>query len=178
MSILCVFDPSTPQLPNKVLTHAEDITAVLAEHGVTLVQAEHGLRVRPGTLHDEMMGACKAYLDQMMTRHGCRAYAVINRDGGEAPLPDLRDEHVLGADEVVVVVSGRVQIGLRLDGGVYSVVCEKGDQLRVPAGTRRWIELGETPFCLAFRLFVDEPGSQPAFTGDATARAFLGIDEL
>lgn len=178
MSILCVFDPSTPQLPNKVLTHAEDITAALAEHGVSLMQAEHGLRVRPGTLHDEMMDACQAHLDHMMTTHGCQAHGVINRDGVEDQGPDLRDEHVLDSDEVIVVVSGRVQVGLRLGAEVYSVMCEKGDQLRVPAGTRRWLELGEAPFCLAFRLFATEAGSQLAFTGDASARAFLGIDEL
>ncbi|WP_145129826.1 oxidase [Pseudomonas sp. URMO17WK12:I11] len=178
MSILCVFDPSTPQLPNKVLTHAEDITAALAEHGVTLVQSEPGLRVRPGTLHDELMDACQAHLDHLMITHACRAYAVINRDGVEAQGPDLRDEHVLDTDEVIAVVSGRVQVGLRLGAGVYSVMCEKGDQLCVPAGTKRWLELGETPFCLAFRLFAAEAGSQLAFTGDASARAFLGIDEL
>lgn len=178
MSILCVFDPSTPQLPNKVLTHAEDITAALAEHGVTLTQAEHGLRVRPGTLHDEMMEACQAHLDHLMTTHACQAYAVINRDGIEAQGPDLRDEHVLETNEVIAVVSGRVQVGLRLGAGVYSVMCEKGDQLRVPAGTRRWLELGEAPFCLAFRLFAAQAESQPIFTGDASARAFLGIDEL
>ncbi|MBI6925097.1 oxidase [Pseudomonas putida] len=178
MSILCVFDPSTPQLPNKVLTHAEDITAALAEHGVTLVQSEPGLRVRPGTLHDELMDACQAHLDHLMITHACRAYAVINRDGVEAQGPDLRDEHVLDTDEVIAVVSGRVQVGLRLGAGVYSVMCEKGDQLCVPAGTQRWLELGETPFCLALRLFAAEAGSQLAFTGDASARAFLGIDEL
>jgi len=158
MSILCVFDPSTPQLPNKVLTHAEDITAALAEHGVTLTQAEHGLRVRPGTLHDEMMEACQAHLDHLMTTHACRAYAVINRDGIEAQGPDLRDEHVLETNEVIAVVSGRVQVGLRLGAG--------------------GLELGEAPFCLAFRLFAAQAGSQPIFTGDASARAFLGIDEL
>jgi len=55
---------------------------------------------------------------------------------------------------------------------------EKGDQLHVPAGTRRWVELGEAPFCLALRLYGSEQGAQARFTGDLSARAFLGIDEL
>ena len=58
------------------------------------------------------------------------------------------------------------------------MLCEKGDQLVMPAGTRRWVELGDTPFCLALRLYGSEQGMQPRFTGDVTARAFLGIDEL
>ncbi|EJT83059.1 putative oxidase, partial [Pseudomonas putida S11] len=35
------------------------------------------------------------------------------------------------------------QVGLRAGDWVYSVLCEKGDQLVLPAGTRRWVELGE-----------------------------------
>jgi len=91
---------------------------------------------------------------------------------------DVRDEHVHGAEEVFAVVSGRAQVGLRLGDWVYSVLCEKGDQLVLPAGTRRWVELGATPFCLAFRLYGSEQGVQARFTGDVTARAFLGIDQF
>ena len=50
--------------------------------------------------------------------------------------------------------------------------------VRVRAGTRRWVELGEAPFCLALRLYGSEQGAQARFTGDVSARAFLGIDEL
>ncbi|MCX2890984.1 oxidase [Pseudomonas sp. DCB_BI] len=178
MSILCVFHPASPDLPNKVLTHHDDIAATLAEHGVRLAHAEHGLRVRPGTAQAEVLEACRAYLDQLMTAHGSQAFVVLNRDGEDPTQVDVRDEHVHDADEVFAVVSGRAQVGLRLADGVYSVLCEKGDQLVVPAGIRRWVELGQTPFCLALRLYGSEQGVQARFTGDVTSRAFLGIDEL
>lgn len=178
MSILSVFHPSSPELPNKVLTHHDDIAATLAEQGVRFTQAEHGLRVRPGTAQDEVLEACREHLDQLMTAHGSKAFVVLNRDGEAPAQVDVRDEHVHDADEVFAVVSGRAQVGLRLGGWVYSVLCEKGDQLVVPAGTRRWVELGNAPFCLALRLYGSEQGMQPRFTGDVTARAFLGIDEL
>ncbi|WP_336331896.1 oxidase [Pseudomonas putida] len=178
MSILSVFHPSSPELPNKVLTHHDDIVATLAEHGVRFVHAEHGLRVRPGTGHDEVLEVCRGYLDQLMTAHGSTACVLLNRDGEDPAQVDVRDEHVHDADEVFAVVSGRAQVGLRLGDWVYSVLCEKGDQLLVPAGTRRWVELGDTPFCLALRLYGSEQGVPARFTGDVTARAFLGIDEL
>ncbi len=178
MSILSVFHPSSPELPNKVLTHQDDIAATLAEHGVRFAHREHGLRVRPGTAEDEVLGACREHLDQLMTAHGSKAFVLLNRDGEAPAQVDVRDEHVHEAEEVFAVVSGRAQVGLRLGGWVYSVLCEKGDQLVVPAGTRRWVELGDTPFCLALRLYGSEQGVQPRFTGDVTARAFLGIDEL
>ncbi|MDD1984864.1 MULTISPECIES: oxidase [Pseudomonas] len=178
MSILSVFHPSSPELPNKVLTHHDDIVATLAEQGVRFAHAEHGLRVRPGTVQEEVLEACREHLDQLMTAHGSKAFVVLNREGEAPAQVDVRDEHVHDADEVFAVVSGRAQVGLRAGDWVYSVLCEKGDQLVLPAGTRRWVELGDTPFCLALRLYSSEEGMQPRFTGDVTARAFLGIDEL
>lgn len=178
MSILSVFHPASPELPNKVLTHHDDIAATLAEQGVHFSHCEPGLRVRPGTADGEALELSREYLDQLMTAHGSKAYVLLNRDGEDALQVDVRDEHVHEADEVFAVVSGRAQVGLRLGDWVYSVLCEKGDQLVVPAGTRRWVELGATPFCLALRLYGSEQGVQARFTGDVTARAFMGIGEL
>ncbi|WP_410951961.1 oxidase [Pseudomonas sp. S1(2024)] len=178
MSILSVFHPSSPELPNKVLTHHDDIVATLAEQGVRFAHAELGLRVRPGTAQEEVLEACREHLDQLMTAHGSKAFVLLNREGEAPAQVDVRDEHVHDADEVFAVVGGRAQVGLRAGDWVYSVLCEKGDQLVLPAGTRRWVELGDTPFCLALRLYSSEEGMQPRFTGDVTARAFLGIDEL
>ncbi|MFJ2981058.1 MULTISPECIES: oxidase [unclassified Pseudomonas] len=178
MSILCVFHPSSPALPNKVLTHHDDIAATLAEQGVRFAHAPVELRVRPGSSHDEVLEASRAYLDQLMTGHASMAFAVLNRDGAQPAQVDLRDEHVHDAEEVFAVVTGRAQVGLRLGESVYTVLCEKGDQLVIPAGSRRWVDLGDNPFCLALRLFASEQGLQARFTGDETARAFAGIDEL
>ncbi|MGJ7551683.1 oxidase [Pseudomonas alloputida] len=178
MSILCVFHPSSPDLPNKVLTHHDDIAATLAEHGVRFSHSPLELRVRPGSSQADVLDACRGHLDQLMTDQGCAAFTLLNRDGLDPTQADVRDEHVHDSDEVFAVLTGRAQVGLRLGEYVYAVLCEKGDQLVVPAGTRRWVELGDNPFCLALRLFGSEQGAEPRFTGDATARAFLGIDEL
>jgi len=178
MSILCVFQPSSPGLPNKVLTHHDDIAATLAEQGVRLSHSSLALRARPGSSEADVLDACREYLDQLMTAQGSAAFTLLNRDGLDPTQVDVRDEHIHGSDELFAVVAGRAQVGLRLGEYVYTVLCEKGDKLIVPAGTRRWIELGDNPFCLALRLFADEQGMEPRFTGDASARAYLGIDEL
>ncbi|MDT6190513.1 hypothetical protein RRA80_02745, partial [Streptococcus pneumoniae] len=73
MSILSVFHTASPALPHKVLTHHDDIAATLAEHGVRFEHAEPGVRVRPGTAQDEVLAACRAYLDQLMTAQGSKA---------------------------------------------------------------------------------------------------------
>jgi 1,2-dihydroxy-3-keto-5-methylthiopentene dioxygenase len=49
MSILSVFHPDSPALPNKVLTHHDDIAATLAEHGVRMPSMACGCaRYGPG----------------------------------------------------------------------------------------------------------------------------------
>lgn len=178
MSILSVFHPSSPGLPNKLLTHHDDIVTTLAEQGVRFMHQPHELRVRPGTAQDEVLDACREPLDRLMTEYGCAVYALLNRDGVDAAQVDLRNEHVHGGDEVFAVISGRAQVTLRVGEYVYAVLCEKGDVLVVPAQVGRWIDLGDTPFCLALRLFRDEQAMAPRFTGDAAALAFAGIDEF
>ena len=178
MSILCVFHPSSPALPNKVLTHHDDIAATLAEQGVRFTHTPLALRVRPGSAHEEVLDTCRDYLDQLMTAQGSKAFTVLNRDGAEPSAVDLRDEHVHDAGEVLAVVTGREQVGLRLGEYVYAVLCEKGDQLVIPAGSRRWLDLGDNPFCLALRVFANEQGARATFTGDETARLYAGMDEF
>jgi len=78
----------------------------------------------------------------------------------------------------LAVVTGRVQVGLRLGEYVYAVLCEKGDQLVIPAGSPRWLDLGDNPFCLALRVFANEKGAFATFTGDETARLYAGMDEF
>ncbi|MEB3842325.1 oxidase [Pseudomonas guariconensis] len=178
MSILSVFHLYTPELPNKVLTHHDDIAATLAEQGVRLERCTDELRIRPGTAHEQVLAECHGLLDQLMTTHGSVAFGLLNRDGLDPSQADLRDEHVHEAVEVFAVIGGRGQVSLRLGDYVYAVLCEKGDVLVIPAGVRRWVDLGDNPFCLALRLFGSELGMQPQFTGDSTARQFAGMDEL
>ncbi|MFJ4153996.1 oxidase [Pseudomonas sp. NPDC089752] len=178
MSILCVFHPSSPALPNKVLTHHDDIATTLAEQGVMFVHTPLDLRIRPGSNWEQVLEVCREHLDQLMTAHGSAAFALLNRDGADPAHIDLRDEHVHDAEEVFAVMAGRAQIGLRLGDHVYTVLCEKGDQLVIPAGSRRWVELGDNPFCLALRAFASEQGVEAKFTGDDSARLYAGLDEL
>lgn len=178
MSILSVFHPSSPGQPNKVLTHHDDIAATLAEHGVHFARQPADVRIRPGTPDDQVLDAWREPLDQLLTANGFSAVSLLNQEGAIESQIDLRDEHVHSSDELFAVISGRAQMALRLGEFVFAVVCEKGDVLHVPAQTRRWIDLGNSPFCLAARLFRDQQGVQAQVTGDLAAREFLGMDEL
>lgn len=178
MSILSVFHHASPLQPSKVLTHHEDIAATLAEQGVRFAHQPHELRIRPGGEEQAVLGEARYWLDALMTEQGSRAYRLLDHDSAATVDANLRDEQVHEADEVFAVITGRAQVSLRLGEQVFAVLCEKGDVLVIPAGTRRWFDLGETPFCLAARLFSSEQGAQGRITGDSIARAFPGFDEF
>ncbi|MDF0732641.1 oxidase [Pseudomonas entomophila] len=178
MSILSVFHTSSPQQPNKVLTHHDDIAATLAEHGVRFAHRGETPRIRPGSGEQAVLAEAREWLDRLMTEQGSRAFVVLDRDGVVPEAADLRDEHMHDAEEVFAVLGGRGQVSLRLGDYVCAVLCEHGDVLVVPAGVGRWIDLGDAPFCLAVRLFTSEQGVAARFSADSDARVFPGIDEF
>ncbi|CAM5249777.1 acireductone dioxygenase (Fe(2+)-requiring) (Fragment) OS=Rhodanobacter lindaniclasticus OX=75310 GN=B1991_00580 PE=4 SV=1 [Rhodanobacter lindaniclasticus] len=69
-------------------------------------------------------------------------------------------------------VAGAGQFTLHVDGKVYDVLCEKGDLIGVPDGTRHWFDMSESPSFVAIRLFTNKEGWVANFTGDDIAADF------
>lgn len=72
MSSLSVYHVSSPDLPNKVLTHFDDITATLAEQGVRFDRWQAAAKLQPGASDEELVAAYQGPLDQLMTERGYR----------------------------------------------------------------------------------------------------------
>jgi 1,2-dihydroxy-3-keto-5-methylthiopentene dioxygenase len=87
-------------------------------------------------------------------------------------------EHRHAEDEVRFFVAGRACFYLHLEPEVYAVVCESGDLLTVPAGTRHWFDMGSDPSFAAIRFFEREDGWIGDFTGDAIGERFPTLDQL
>jgi 1,2-dihydroxy-3-keto-5-methylthiopentene dioxygenase len=87
-------------------------------------------------------------------------------------------EHRHADDEVRYFVAGRGAFYLRLDGKVHIVLCETGDLLNVPAGTRHWFDMGTDPSFVALRFFREPEGWVGDFTGDTIATQFRTFDEI
>jgi len=87
-------------------------------------------------------------------------------------------EHRHADDEVRFFVEGSGAFYLRLDGKVHAVVCEAGDYISVPAGTRHWFDMGTSPRFTAIRFFRTADGWVGDFTGDEIAAGFPTFDEL
>jgi len=87
-------------------------------------------------------------------------------------------EHRHAEDEVRFFVAGRGCFYLHLEPEVLAVVCEGGDLLSVPAGTRHWFDMGARPDFVAIRFFQEEDGWIGDFTGDVIGERFPTLDQL
>ncbi|RKS68227.1 acireductone dioxygenase apoprotein [Actinomadura pelletieri DSM 43383] len=88
------------------------------------------------------------------------------------------EEHTHTEDEVRFFVEGRGCFYLHLGERVHAVVCEAGDLLSVPAGTRHWFDMGTRPLFCAIRFFQKEDGWIGDFVEDGVAAGFPSLDEL
>ncbi|MEG7361484.1 acireductone dioxygenase [Pseudomonas citronellolis] len=181
MSSLTVYHESAPEQPLKLLTHAEDIAATLAELGVRFERWQASAPIAPGASPDEVLAAYAPEIQRLKDEQGYVTVDVVSLNADHPQKDELRakflDEHRHGEDEVRFFVAGRGLFTLHVEDHVYAVLCEKNDLISVPAGTRHWFDMGERPHFVAIRLFNNPEGWVAKFTGDEIARRFPLLED-
>ena len=180
MSKLVVLSEADPPVP---LTATSDGAEIAAHLGV------HGVRFERWPLH-EGDDPVAAYAEKIasLAAQGYRTVDVaqLHPDAGDPEWPAkaaaargrFLNEHTHADDEVRFFVDGRGAFYLRVGGHVDIVVCEAGDLISVPKGTRHWFDMGTEPSFAALRFFQVAEGWIGAFTGDPIASRFPTFDEL
>ena len=87
-------------------------------------------------------------------------------------------EHVHAEDEVRFFVEGSGLFCLHIGDEVVQVLCEANDWIQVPAGTRHWFDMGETPCFCTLRFFNNPNGWVAEFTGDTIADRYPCLNVL
>jgi len=84
-------------------------------------------------------------------------------------------EHTHSEDEIRFFVDGQGYFWFNLEGApVFNVLCQKGDLISVPAGTKHWFDAGVShPFVKAIRIFIDQSGWIPEYTGSGIDQKYL-----
>ncbi|MEB3158257.1 MAG: acireductone dioxygenase [Synechococcus sp.] len=82
------------------------------------------------------------------------------------------NEHTHAEDEVRFFVEGRGLFCLHIADEVLQVLCEAGDWIAVPAGTKHWFDMGSAPDFCAIRFFNNPDGWVAQFTGESIADRF------
>ena len=124
----------------------------------------------------QVLDACKDFVAELEGSGGFSSVDVLRLKPDHPDRKALRDkflsEHTHDDDEVRFFVEGGATFFLRGQNKVFSLYCERGDLINVPAGARHWFDTGEQPDFTILRFFVTPDGWQAKYTGDAIAEKF------
>ncbi len=176
MSRLRIFDEARPDVPLQVVTERSAISRALDEVGVRFEQWAAKQPIKPGAAQDEVIAAYRTDIDRLMRSEGYQAVDVISLTPDHPDRAVLRQkflhEHSHSEDEVRFFVAGSGQFTLHIGDKVYDVLCEQGDLIGVPDGTRHWFDMSEAPYFVAIRLFTNKEGWVAQPSGDDIASRF------
>ena len=144
--------------------------------GVRFEAGQPDAPVKAGDTQDAILNAYKKDVDNIVAEQGFVTVDVISVDSENPNKDALRQkflsEHIHTEDEVRFFVSGCGLFYLHIADRVYSVLCEKGDLLSVPANTQHWFDLGPQPDLAAIRFFNNPEGWVAQYTGSKIADLF------
>lgn len=127
---------------------------------------------------DEILAAYAKDLDPFMKNGGYQTADVISinhlTENYEAIRTKFLAEHTHSEDEIRFFVDGQGLFWFNLENEpVFNLLCEKGDLISVPAGTKHWFDAGAThPFVKAIRIFIDMSGWVPEYTNSSLEQSF------
>lgn len=180
MSRLRVYDQREPTRPLITQLDHAAIARTLGEVGVRFERWDASQPVVPGASQDEVIAAYRDDIDRLQHEKGYRAVDVISLTADHPQKDALRQkflsEHVHSEDEVRFFVAGQGQFSLHIGERVYDVLCEQGDLIGVPDGTRHWFDMGPNPHFIAIRLFTNPEGWVAKFTGEPIADRFPRLE--
>jgi 1,2-dihydroxy-3-keto-5-methylthiopentene dioxygenase len=176
MSKLTIYPDHNPENPEAVYTEPAQIGAALAAYSVRFARVTALAELDRDADADTVLAAYASFIAAEKAERGYRAADVIRLVRGTPDTAAMRakflSEHTHAEDEARLFAEGSGAFYLHIDGKVLVVVCERGDYLRVPAGTRHWFDMGPDPEFTAVRLFTDPSGWVASFTGETIADSF------
>jgi 1,2-dihydroxy-3-keto-5-methylthiopentene dioxygenase len=176
MSRLRVFHDTNGSEPVKVTSKHPEIAAELKSVGVRFEQWQANKPVAPGASQDEVIAAYHEDIERLKREEGYQAVDVVSLNPDNPDRAAFRakflNEHTHAEDEVRFFVAGRGLFTLHIGERVFEVLCERGDLIGVPDGTRHWFDMSEAPYFIAIRLFTNPAGWVAEFTGSDIAERF------
>lgn len=127
---------------------------------------------------EEIISAYSKDLDPFMQNGGYLTADVISinslTENYEAIRNKFLAEHTHSEDEIRFFVDGQGLFWFNLENEpIFNLLCEKGDLISVPAGTKHWFDAGESnPFVKAIRIFIDMSGWVPNYTNSGIEQTF------
>jgi 1,2-dihydroxy-3-keto-5-methylthiopentene dioxygenase len=180
MSRLRVYDQHQPGHPLATHLDHDAIARALEEVGVRFESWKADKPVAPGASQEAVIEAYRQDIERLQAEQGYKAVDVISLTADHPQKDALRQkflsEHTHSEDEVRFFVAGQGQFTLHIGERIYDVLCEAGDLIGVPDGTRHWFDMGPNPHFVAIRLFTNPEGWVANFTGEDIAERFPRLE--
>ncbi|MBX6420625.1 MAG: cupin [Nevskia sp.] len=158
----------------------EEIRSQLAGIGVLFERWAASRQLDAQATQDEVIEAYRESVNRLMNQYGFRSVDVISMNADHPQREALRDkflhEHTHEEFEVRFFVEGQGLFNIRANGRVYSVLCQQGDLISVPAQVRHWFDMGPRPHLKCIRLFTTPEGWVANYTGDKIADRFPRLE--
>lgn len=172
MTRLTVYSDSGAS-PERHSADGEEIAGWLAEIGVRFERWQTQAPLPADATDEAVLAAYAVDIARLKALGGYQSVDIVRLLPDNPAAPEMRgkflSEHTHSDDEVRFFVEGAGQFYLHANGRVYATLCEAGDLISVPAGTRHWFDMGSRPMFTAIRLFVSPAGWVADFTGDPIA---------
>ena len=156
---------------DKKITDQSEIKAFLEERGVWFDQWEAKAEFDKTADQETVLAAYEHVLKPYMDMNGYQTADVIsvnpNMENLDAIKTKFIAEHTHSEDEVRFFVDGEGLFWFNMGNGnpVFCMICQKGDLISVPANTKHWFDFGPKTFVKAIRVFIDQSGWVPHYTG-------------
>jgi 1,2-dihydroxy-3-keto-5-methylthiopentene dioxygenase len=176
MSRLRIFEEAHPDRPVLVTDDHATMARELAKIDVDFEQWSATKAVAPGDPPDAIMDAYREDIDRLVAERGFRTVDVVSIAPDNPNRAEMRnkflEEHFHKEDEVRFFVAGSGLFTLHVEDRVYEILCEAGDLVGVPDGTKHWFDMGPEPSFVAIRFFTEPDGWVGHFTGTDIAQRF------
>ncbi len=148
----------------------KEIRAFFEKRGIFFDQWSCDVVFDDTASQEEILKAYEKDLKPFMENGGYQTADVISinklTENYEAIRNKFLAEHTHSEDEIRFFVDGQGLFWFNLETEpIFNLLCEKGDLISVPAGTKHWFDAGEQdPFVKAIRIFIDMSGWVPHYT--------------
>ena len=160
------------------ITDSKEIRTFFNSRGILFDQWKCDVAFEDTVSQEEILTAYSKDLDPFMKSGGYPTADVISINSLTENYKAIRTkfigEHTHSEDEIRFFVDGKGLFWFNLESEpVFNLLCEKGDLISVPAGTKHWFDAGESnPFVKAIRIFIDLSGWVPHYTESGIEQTF------
>ncbi len=155
---------------NETISEFTKIMEYFNKRGVFCDKWDAGVSLQKDAGQDEILKAYDHALKPFMEKGGYKTADVVcvnsETQGIDVIKQKFVKEHTHSDDEVRFMVAGHGIFWFNLGGDepVFSLFCDAGVIISVPANTKHWFDMGDKPYVKAIRIFTNEEGWAANYT--------------